>query len=101
MEYFNGINITISGVSENLQIMALIPAVIPILFLLGFSFMPESPVYLSNCNRIIDAKTALQWFRGANYDVDDEITRIQEQICEQQKNKANIMDIVRNRAAFK
>ena len=36
-------------------------------------FMPSSPVYLLSQEKEDEARKALQWLRGSNYDIDKEI----------------------------
>ncbi|KAK7870189.1 hypothetical protein R5R35_012740 [Gryllus longicercus] len=40
--------------------------VIPVVFLLTFCWMPESPVFLANKSRHEQARKALEWLRGGN-----------------------------------
>ena len=47
-------------------------------------FMPESPYYLLLKGREEDARKALQWLRGKDYDIDqemEEMKKTQEVIC--------------------
>ena len=43
---------------------------------LALFFMPDSPKFLISKNRISEAREALRWFRGPNYDVDSEFKQI-------------------------
>ena len=43
---------------------------------LALFFMPDSPKFLISKNRISEARQALRWFRGPNYDVDSEFKQI-------------------------
>ena len=49
---------------------------IPLLMVLALFFMPDSPKFLISKNRISEARQALRWFRGPNYDVDSEFKQI-------------------------
>lgn len=86
---------------DDLYLIALIPAAIPVIFFCTFSFMPESPFYLASRNKITEAKASLQWFRGPNYDVEDDITKMVDHIAEDKKNEAHFVDLIRSRAASK
>lgn len=63
--------------------------------------MPDSPVYLTYNGDINAARTSLQWFRGENYDVEDELMRIKENIKEGSTQKAKISDLVHCKATSK
>lgn len=79
--------------------IALLPSAVPVVLLVAFSFMPESPVHLSNKGYVNDARAALQWFRGATYDVEDELTKIRDQLRDAESNKAGITDLVTSKSA--
>lgn len=79
----------------------MIPAGVPVVFLATFSFMPESPLYLLNKGRTKQARDSLQWFRGKDYDVEDEITKMVDQIADDRRNEAHFMDLINSRAASK
>ena len=50
---------------------------IPVLMGLWLVFMPDSPVYLVTKNRLMEARKALLFFRGPQFDADSELTSIQ------------------------
>lgn len=87
-------NIFSGGTIENFKVLALASGIAPILFFVTFAFMPESPVYLTSKGNISGAKTSLQRFRGENYDVEDELIRIKENIKEANTQKGKISDLV-------
>lgn len=78
--------------------LALISSALPALFLVLFSFMPESPVFLINNGDIQEARNALQWFRGKDYDVEDDLRQIRDGILEANANKAKVADFLNCRA---
>jgi len=47
--------------------------IIPIVFAACFIWAPETPQYLLKRNKPEEAEKALQWFRGQNYDVKNEL----------------------------
>ncbi|XP_018327911.1 facilitated trehalose transporter Tret1-like [Agrilus planipennis] len=91
----------LGSVEKSFTYLALISAILPALHLITFSFMPESPVYLTAKGKIDDARKSLQWFRGKSYDVEDELFRIHESITEAARNKAGLSDLIRSKAASK
>lgn len=63
---------------DDFILQALIPSVVPVIYLTALSFIPESPVHMCMNHDLPQACSSLQWLRGADYDIDDEIARIQE-----------------------
>jgi hypothetical protein len=43
------------------------------------------------------ARKALQWFRGQDYDVDDELTKMMDTLKEAERNKGNLGDLISSR----
>lgn len=81
------------------QVFNLTSAIIPVVFLLSFSFMPHSPVYLASRGKISTAKKSLQWLRGTNYDVDVELASIRDNIKESSLHKAKLSDLINCKAS--
>lgn len=52
-------------------------------------FMPESPTFLMLRGKEEEAKNALQWFRGKNYNCDEEIEKLKA-TCETEKNVGSV-----------
>lgn len=84
--------INIIGNHLNISITALISSIIPILLLITFVWMPESPYYLLMKGRVDEAKKSLKIFRGHN-EVDAELNRIHDAVIEQSKNSGKILDL--------
>lgn len=64
------------GAMENYMLMNFTCLAIPIIFVLHFMWMPETPQYfLSKDNRAGAAKS-LQWLRGKNHDVENELQQL-------------------------
>jgi SP family galactose:H+ symporter-like MFS transporter len=51
-------------------------AILPLIFLVIFSFMPESPYYLMKIGNEMAALEALTWLRGPKYDSRRELNEI-------------------------
>lgn len=80
----------ILGKYLSLSVYILSCSVIPVIFMMGFAFMPESPVYLVKEKNFRKAKEALQFLRGSNYDndlIDQEINIIKGNM----KNKITLL----------
>jgi len=77
----------VSGVLYGYLVGAFLPlltinilcAILPVIFAIIHFFMPESPVYLAMKGRNDDAAKALQWLRGKDADIDDELKEILEE----------------------
>lgn len=63
------------GLYVSRMTLALICLTVPVIFLLTFVWMPESPTYLVRTGRITDAETVLKWSLAQN-NVEEEITEI-------------------------
>ena len=55
-------------------------------------FFPETPYWLIENNRTEDGKKSLQYFRGKEFDVTNEINEIQEKHLEKQSSMGNSWD---------
>uniref|UniRef100_A0A1B6EHF6 Major facilitator superfamily (MFS) profile domain-containing protein n=1 Tax=Cuerna arida TaxID=1464854 RepID=A0A1B6EHF6_9HEMI len=70
---------------------------IPIVFLLTFFWMPESPVHLMAQGKIEDAEMALRWLRGAKpyhqYDTEPEMLKIQNMVDQAKERAQTAVDI--------
>lgn len=85
------------GMTGSVQTLSLICCSIPVLYLLTFVWMPESPVFLVATNRKEDARKALKWFRGDNFDVEDELTRMQDTMQTSQRNQEPVFALLKAR----
>ncbi|EDV54939.1 facilitated trehalose transporter Tret1-2 homolog [Drosophila erecta] len=85
-----------------LLIINILCAILPVIFAIVHFFMPESPVYLAMKGRNDDAAKALQWLRGKDADIDDELKEI---LDESQKQidmpKVNILSALRRPIVLK
>jgi len=55
-------------------------AIIPIVYGGMVMFLPESPIFYLKNKKAEEARQALQWFRGSNYDVEPELSGMQKNI---------------------
>jgi hypothetical protein len=88
------------GTVASFKCLALTSSVFPILFLVAFSFMPETPVYLYGKGRVDAARKSLEYFRGRHYNLDEELLRIADDIKEANTNKAKLSDLFSCRATL-
>jgi MFS family permease len=93
--------IYLMGAFTNLLIMNLISGIIVVLYAFAFLLLPETPMYLMTKGRTEEAKKSLRILRGSNYNFDNELAEIQEEINELQSKKSNFMQEIKNKATRK
>jgi MFS family permease len=71
---------------------------IAVLFAVIFFFMPESPVYLVIENRIDDARNSYKWLRGNQYDPQQEIDELKQEIEELKNSNVSFSEAFKMRA---
>lgn len=84
------------------KMLTIISGIIPIIFLLTFIWMPDSPYYLLMQNRTDQAEKALRWFRNAqnqsgdvnNNAVDIELKEMKVAVEEEMKSRGRFTDLV-------
>lgn len=86
------------GSTVNYQWLGILCGLIPVVFLIIFFFMPETPVYLLKKDKRQEAEKVLQWLRGKNYDIKPEKAAIQEELDEAANNKASFKDLISSKA---
>merc|ERR1719192_736334 len=59
--------------------------IFPFLSVAWMFFMPSSPVYLISQDKEEEARKALQWLRGSNYDIEKEIQQIKDDLAGQKE----------------
>lgn len=78
--------------------LAYVSLVIPVVFLLTFVWMPESPYFLIMKERDVDAKKSLFWLRGGREATSDKINlelhNMQQDVEKEMKLSGNFMDII-------
>ncbi|CAL4174098.1 unnamed protein product, partial [Meganyctiphanes norvegica] len=75
------------------QYLAVATAIIPCVFVLLMFFSKESPSYLLSKNKEQEASKALQYFRGADYNIQTELDTMRETVREAQRSKAGFSDL--------
>lgn len=83
------------------QHVAIACGVLPFVFGLAFVFMPESPLYELKKGNKTKAEKNLQWLRGNEYKISDEIKEMQDNIDEDKQNPVSFRDSWRKRATKK
>lgn len=84
--------INIIGSYLSVTVTALVSSLIPVLTLLTFMWMPESPYYLLMRDKPKAAKRSLQTLRGLE-DVDSELNRLTVAVKEQTSNSGKFLDL--------
>lgn len=88
--------ITVIGNYFSYQTTAIVAGVVPIIFMVTFCWMPESPYYHMRKGEIENARHCLARLRG-NSDVEKEIMEIQHNVEKEMKNNTNFMELFRKR----
>ncbi|XP_044271464.1 facilitated trehalose transporter Tret1-like [Tribolium madens] len=92
----------LGGTIDSFQYLALASSVFPIVFVLGFALMPETPAFLYATGRTNAARKSLIFFRGRDYNLlDEELQKIAEDIKESTANKSKLSDLFRCRVTLK
>ncbi|CAH1968363.1 unnamed protein product [Acanthoscelides obtectus] len=89
---FGVLLINVLGEHLSLQTSAYIGAVIPVVLLITYSWMPESPYFHVMKGETEEARKSLEIFRGTK-DVDEELKRISEAVRQQNEVKGSILDL--------
>lgn len=80
--------------------LALIGAIFPLIYVLTFMWMPESPYFYTEKNELLKAQESLAWLKGTS-DVTEEIKLIQKSIASMSYNKPTIKEILTNKGNLK
>ncbi|KAF2884942.1 hypothetical protein ILUMI_21219 [Ignelater luminosus] len=89
---FGMLVINVLGSYLSIDDTAWISLVFPVLLLLAFPFLPESPYYLIMKGKVNDARVNLMIFKGIN-NVEDELNRLKETVEEQNNNTGKFLDL--------
>ncbi|XP_014258170.1 facilitated trehalose transporter Tret1-like isoform X2 [Cimex lectularius] len=76
---------------------AMVCSILSFLFLLFFSFMPESPYYLFMTGRNVEAQKSLEWLRGGRTDFTLELKNIKHSVEKDMSRKATWKDLFATR----
>ncbi|XP_067007206.1 facilitated trehalose transporter Tret1 [Anabrus simplex] len=87
----------LAGMASTVKALSLICCAVPVVYLVLFVWMPESPVFLVATNRRDEATRALQWLRGPKYDLEDELTRMQDTMEESQRIQEPVLTLLRSK----
>src|SRR5699024_2721235 len=102
MLYFGVLFINIIGSFLTIKITAMSLIVVPVIFVILFCKMPESPYYLLMKNEEEEAIKVLKFLRNRS-DVSDEVARLKLDVCRQMSETGTYCDIFAidsNRKAF-
>ncbi|CAK1540943.1 unnamed protein product [Leptosia nina] len=78
--------------------LSIISAAIPVLLIVVFWWMPETPQYLLGKNRRRDAEKALRWLRGPDADLTTELEDMQKEVDNASRLQGGILHMLTNRA---
>ena len=89
------------GAIANYTWLGILSGVIPILFFITVTRVPESPTYLVKKRRIEDAKKSLEYYRGSSYNIWKELQDLEQDISESTKAKVSIRDLISSKGTRK
>lgn len=89
------------GHFASLLVLNIICGVIPIVYSLGFLFLPESPAILIRENREENAKIALKRLRGSAYNPETEIDTLKQQNEEEKFQKKSFSEVFKTKTTLK
>ncbi|XP_066156852.1 facilitated trehalose transporter Tret1-like [Euwallacea fornicatus] len=92
--------INIVGSYLSIMVTAIVSSSLPLVTMVSFAFMPESPYYLLMRGNTEEAKRSLQRFRGLN-DVDGELGRVSFALKAQNKNAGKFLDLFTDKVSRK
>ncbi|XP_046994528.1 facilitated trehalose transporter Tret1-like [Schistocerca americana] len=78
--------------------LAAIGLAVPLLFMVAFFWVPESPYYLLARGRDEDAERSLRRLRDDNSDISSELQRMKGAVEESKENEASVLDLFRSRS---
>ncbi|RZC38549.1 Sugar tr and/or MFS 1 domain containing protein [Asbolus verrucosus] len=84
--------INILGSYLNISTTAFVSSIVPVILLLTFVWIPESPYFLLMRGRYDDARKSLQIFRGTP-DVESELVRVDKVVEDQNKDSGKFLDL--------
>ncbi|GJQ67804.1 hypothetical protein Trydic_g16582 [Trypoxylus dichotomus] len=91
--------VNILGIFLSIQAAALVSLSLPIVFLLTFSWMPESPYFLIMKNQHKLAEKSLKILKGKT-DVENDLSRLSEAVKRNGSQKGGLSDLLKVRRAF-
>ncbi|XP_067009774.2 facilitated trehalose transporter Tret1-like [Anabrus simplex] len=86
------------------QIVSFINIPVPCVFLAIFYFLPETPIYLMRKGKQTEAAKSLQWFRGKDADITQEMEKLKEinnSINSEDSNSASFKELFASKRNFR
>lgn len=90
----------ILGYFTSIFVLNIVCAVIPVIYSVGFLFLPETPAMLVNKKRIDDSIASIKFLRGEHFDYNKEIEELEIQKQQQRKTFLEILHVRATRKAF-
>uniref|UniRef100_A0A1B6CWD1 Major facilitator superfamily (MFS) profile domain-containing protein n=1 Tax=Clastoptera arizonana TaxID=38151 RepID=A0A1B6CWD1_9HEMI len=86
----------VTGPYISYSMLAIICGIVPVIFFLVFSYMPESPYYLLMAKNKTEARKSLKWLRGDKVEIEleSELNQIERAVELQTRSKATVVDLV-------
>ncbi|CAG2053945.1 unnamed protein product [Timema podura] len=84
----------VAGKYLDWKALAFLGATIPVPFLICMFLIPETPRWFISKNNHKKARIALQWLRGKDADIEDELSAIERTHMESEKNAGTLLDLL-------
>lgn len=81
------------------RVLSIVSAVLPLVLLAVFWWMPETPQYLLSKNRRRDAEKSLRWLRGPDADLTAELEDMQKDVDDAASRRSGVLSMVTNKAS--
>uniref|UniRef100_A0A1B6DV63 Major facilitator superfamily (MFS) profile domain-containing protein n=1 Tax=Clastoptera arizonana TaxID=38151 RepID=A0A1B6DV63_9HEMI len=103
MTYFGDLFVYVIGPYVSYSSLAIIAGLVPVLFAVTFSMMPETPYFYVMHKQTDEARKSLSWLRGdKNKDeLEAELIQIDHTVTKQMENKGRFQDIFATRGSRK
>ncbi|XP_063990748.1 facilitated trehalose transporter Tret1 isoform X2 [Diachasmimorpha longicaudata] len=81
--------------------LSLIAAIIPLVFVVIFFFMPETPTYHLKKGNVEAARQSYRWLRGPDYNIEGELENQRAALAEVERNQTSFLTAIRSKAAIR
>jgi SP family facilitated glucose transporter-like MFS transporter 8 len=85
--------VSLFGLGLHWRWISAISAIFPLIFLAAVMYVPESPYFLVKKGRQDDARVALQWLRGADFEIQAEMRKMEANVQVELSQSARFSDL--------
>lgn len=85
--------VSLFGLGLDWRLISAIEAVFPFIFLVSVLYIPESPYYSVKKGKSSEARDALKWLRGPEYDMEQELAEMEARVRIELSQKSRFSDL--------